>query len=183
MMPEYIDYLSARTHEGGQFIVDTTGPISVDMTSTLIDFSTLYAGNGTFEFTRGDCFIILAAGYWIPERFTLYNYEDAGTLHDSFPKLNLRGHELVSGANIPLHQVGSNGFVRMPLPNSEVSLGVFTDPESEGIDENFSIQAFFPFQSGVDRPQVSMVNVPAALNGETVYVTPWIKVLHNFPLL
>ncbi len=180
-MAEIIDLL-ATAHDGGaEFTVDTTGPLSVDLVPVNPAIHKLYAGGGTSQFKRGDSFTILSVGFFIPENFVMYNYENVFAETISVPVILLQGVKLLGGA-ISIFNFGSNGLFRMPFHNYEYSVGTFTDPEENNLIEEFSLQTLFPFTSGLDRPQISMVNVPAVLNGVTIKVTPFIKVLHNFVL-
>lgn len=177
---QIVDILAPDPAECPSFVVDTAAK-SVDLDPYGAGVTTMVAGGGTSLFVRGDNFVLLSCGYWIPESFTLANYETA-TGDYPLPIMALFGLPTGAGVPIALFNIGSNGMVRMPFPNYELSLGVFTNAEDNNFDNSFVLQSLFPRTSGIDRPQISMMNVPAALHGDTFKVIPWIKVLHNTPL-
>lgn len=181
-MPEIIDILTPRINECPQFTVDTT-MVSVPL-SAFPGGSIIEAGGGTNLFSRGDNFILLSAGYFIPESFVMGEYPGAGLSEFSAPVMVFQGQNFGGGV-ISLNQVGSNGLLRIPFPRYEVMIGAFVSPEDIGINDagGWYLRLIFPFTSGVDIPQVSMVGVPAALHGLTYHVVPFVKVLHNFGLV
>lgn len=182
-MAEIIDVLSAPLGHGAQFIVDAAVD-SVDLSPVIVGLAqTLESGLGAFNFTRGDNIIILSAGYHIPESFALAQYSDAGAQTISLPNLYLAAQS-APGPSIPITSWGHNGVMRLPFPNYECSVGIFINPEELGLDDGaqFVLQSVFPSTAGLGVPQVSMINVPAALDGKTIFVTPFIKILHNIPL-
>ena len=135
----------------------------------------------TFLFQDGDNIELLSVGYHIPERFVLY---------DSLPGVGatapviitrLYAYQNVSGVSVPLDQFGNNGNIKIPFPNYELSLGVFVDAHTV-IGEPFYLQIEFPVTTGFDVWNISMQNVPAALNGQTFHIVPFVKILHNFAL-
>jgi hypothetical protein len=181
-MPEIVDVLSAPLGKGAQFIVNTAAA-SVDLTPVIIGTAqNMEAAGGVNRFRQGDNLIILSAGYFIPENFVLSQYR-AGGVNTSLPVLYLAGQS-APGPSIPLHCWGNSGAMMIPFPCYEIASGVFLDPESNNLNAGitFRIQSLFPLINGGVYPQISMVNVPAALNGLTIQVTPFIKILHNFEL-
>lgn len=177
-MPEIIDILAPDPAECATFTVDTAAK-SVDLNPYGPGVTTLLAGGNTSVFKRGDNFILLSCGYWLPDSFTMTNYETGGGGDYPFPILSLFGLPSGMGTPIPLFNVGSNGNIRMPFPNYELSMGVFTSTEDNNFNNDFVLQCLFPYTAGIDRPQVSMSNVPAALHGDTFTAIPWVKVMHN----
>lgn len=143
----------------------------------------MYAGGGSSNFVKGDSFVILSCGYFIPEGFRIYGYEEAGILKWPCPVLYLGARDFGGGVDISLFNFGNNGKMRLPFPNYEFSIGTFTDPVANNLTAaTFQLKEGFPDASGVDSVQISMVNVPAALDTLVFKVIPWVKVLHNFPL-
>lgn len=180
-MAEIIDVMTPKISECSAFTVNTAltnVPIVKTVPGSLI---THYAGAGTSKFIRGDNFTILSVGVFVPERFVAYQYETGGGGGEiSSPVLYLAG--LPDGAALPiaLFNVGANGQIRIPFFNYEMSMGVFTDTEENNFNAvTFELQSQYPFTSGLDDPTISMIDVPAALNGITFSVVPFIKVLHN----
>jgi len=178
-MAERIDILTTKSGHGAEFIVDNT-VVSVDLKPLdALAFSTLYSSDGNSIFERGDNFIVLSVGYFLPHGFTM-----AGNATDPImSEIYLTARETVSLTVRALPQVGNNARILLPFENYEMSLGVFVDTEATGIVQSFILQTNFTQGTNVGPwPQVSMANVPAILNGLTLEATPFIKVLHNFPL-
>lgn len=139
-------------------------------------------GGGGYSFADGDCMTILSAGFMMPENFVMAQYSVAGGGEYTMPVMYLRG-QVPAGPILSIDQFGNNGNLRFPFSDYELSLGTFFDPVKRGITGGaFQLETLFPLTAGLDYPQVSMINLPAALDGTTFYVTPFIKVLHNFPL-
>lgn len=187
-MAYQIDVLSTPANLGAKFVVDTTGPVSVDLQQCVPgNPQIMTAGSGTiggggYLFADGDCMTILSAGYMIPFGFNMAQYETGAGGEYTMPVMYLRG-QVPAGPILSVNQFGNNGNLRFPFNDYELSLGTFFDPVKRGITGGaFRLETLFPLLAGGDNPQVSMINAPAALNGETIYVTPFIKVLHNFPL-
>lgn len=178
-MPEIIDVMTPLLSECPTITVNTA-VTNVPIVKTIPNLLTHYAGAGTSHFVRGDNFIILSVGIFIPERFVAFQYESAGAGDFSSPVIFLAGLPLGAGIPIALFNVGANGQIRIPFYNYELSMGVFTDTEANNFSAaTFELQSQFPFTSGLDDPTISMVDVPAALNGVVFSVVPFIKVLHN----
>lgn len=182
-MAEIIDILTPNEPDCPEFTVNVavaSVPIAQPVPGSAV---TLYAGQGASKFVRGDNFSLLSCGYFIPERFVLHNYGTAGTSSDSTPIIKLWGLPQGAGIPISLFTVGLNGSIRLPFPNYEFSFGVFTDAEENNFDQpTFQLQVTFPLVQGLDSPEVSMIDVPAALDTEVIKVIPFVKVLHNTAL-
>lgn len=189
-MSEQIDILSTPYNMGAQFTVNTAVN-SVDLVQCVPGIPQIMtAGGGTilgggYEFSNGDNFEILSAGYQIPENFVMSQYDVAAGGEQMLPIMYLQADPVGAAPAIPVTQFGNNGTLRMPFECYELSLGTFVDITALGVvgtGGGFVLQMLFPFLVGVDNPRVSMINVPAALNGEIIQVTPFIKVRHNFTL-
>ena len=182
-MGEIIDLLTPKVDEGASFTVDTTVP-AVDLDVTSPGLQVLYAGSGnSHRFARGDCFIVLSCGYFIPNGFAFHSYEEAGSQKLAFPAMLLQGLRSITGPpGISIFSFGNLGTMKIPFPNYEIAAGTFTDTEDNNLDEDFDLTIIFPYTVGVDKPQISMTNVPATLHGTTFRVIPFVKVLHNIAL-
>lgn len=179
-MPERIDVLTTKVGGGGKFTVNI-GVAAVDLIPLVpLAPTTMYTADGFSRFERGDNFIILSAGFYLPHGFTM-----AGHAVDPIHAVTyLTAREAVSGTVHGLTQVGNNARITNLFENYEMSLGVFVDTEETLIDEDFIIQCNFPQGTNVGPyPQVSMLNAPVLVNGDTLEATPFIKVLHNFELV
>ena len=181
-MPEIIDILSCQVNAAPTFTVNNAVN-SVDLTPNPAGAQKMYVGGNLSKFARGDNFIIHSFGYFIPEGFRFYSYEDGGVTHYPFPLLVIAALKSGGGPSIPVSSFGNLGAMRVPFPNYEFACGTFTDAERLGLtDATFELQESFPYPTGSDTVQISMINVPAALNGIIFPVIPWIKVLHNVAL-
>lgn len=178
---ERIDILTPELNDCPSFVVNNAVN-SVVVTPPLLADKIMYSGNDGYKFALGDNLIILSAGYFIPERFTVYGYQNAGAAKNCTPQLLLSIKESGGGTTI-IWQFGSDGRMNLPFPNYEFAVGTFVDTTELGItDPTFSIINSFPFPSDVDRLLISMVDVPAALNGITFQIVPFVKVLHTLAL-
>lgn len=181
-MSEKIDILTPKYTDCSFFTVNNAVN-SVDL--NLVDPGPLplYAGNNKSKFQRGDCFVVISAGYFIPEGFRIYGYESAGADLWSVPMIQLTALKSTGGPQIAIMNFGNLGLMRLPFPNYEFSIGTFTDTEEQNINSpTFELTTIFPYWIAPDQPQISMINVPVALNGIVFRIVPFFKVLHNFDL-
>lgn len=176
-MPEVIEVLSPFYDNRPVFTVNT----AVNFVQVIPDIANpviLLSGNSKFTFRRGDCFTVLSVGYFIPEQFAIFSMDEVVSFN-SLPIFKLYGFN--GGGAVPVTQFGTDGEFKIPMPNAEISTGVFVDPEVAGfIGANFYLYSSFPYLA--NSLQISMANVPAALNGLTFKITPFVKILHNFQL-
>ncbi len=176
---EIIDILSPNFDDCPNFTVNNA--VNFVQVINIIEMEFKACNLAASKFRRGDNFTILSCGFHIPERFVVYSYNDTGATNFSAPILQLSG--TVGGGAIPLLPFGNNGQLKLPLPNYEISLGCTIETESQGLIDplGFSIKGYFP--TIIDSLQISMVDVPAVLNGIKFSIVPFIKVLHNFQLV
>lgn len=180
-MAERISLLTPDMNDCPGFVVNTA-VLSVAVTPSVLPWITLKDGGAAiFNWTRGDSFMILSAGYCIPERFCVYQYQ-ANASHDfPCPVMTLAAYRPATADRVFLTQIGGNAYLRLPLPNYEMCLGTWIDAEST-IGAAFTLEMIFPFDPLVTPFHISMVGVPAAINGLTFKIVPFVKVLHNFAL-
>lgn len=171
-MAERIEVLMPILGTCPAFVVDTTGPLFVDVAPTVGPISFMAADNMTSVFRRGDNFTVLSLGYFIPDNFITYEL----AAFDAVPNMRLYAHRQTTLDDVALFQFGMMGLIRSPFPNYEMAMGVSIDVE-DFLGESFNLSVFFS-----NPGRISMVNVPAVLNGLTFHVVPFLKVLHNFPL-
>lgn len=178
---EIIDILTPQISDCPSFVVNN----AVDNVSVSIGagYKTMFACDNLQYFVRGDNFTILSIGYFIPERFMVYGYENADpAMVNSTPQIALLSIGNL-GLGVPL-RIGQNGKVNLPFPNYEFSIGQFIDTEIMGAtDPLFKITCKFPYDGDTDKLLISMVDVPASLNGKTFNIVPFIKVMHNQGLI
>lgn len=172
---EIIDILIPNAGGGGTFTVNVAAS-SVPLFAPLI-FNKMYTPSGKGLFARGDNLIILSAGYIMPESFVMANQTGKPAA-----AIALVAHKNIAGTDILITSFGNSGSVYVPFVNYEISIGVFVDTENLLINEDFYLQSVFPGNSLGAEPEISMNNVPAAFDGLTFEVMPFIKVLHNTAL-
>lgn len=176
---EIIDILTPDYDDCPNFTVNNA--VDFVQVVNIIEFEFKACNLAASKFLRGDNFTVLSSGYFIPERFVLYSTQEVGGTNFSAPILQLYG--TVGGGSIPLLPFGNNGQLKLPLPNYEISLGCTIDAEANGLIDplGFILRGYFP--TIIDSLQVSMIDVPLALNGKKFNIVPFIKILHNFQLV
>jgi hypothetical protein len=191
-MSEIIDVLTLLPAHSPSFTVNTA-VLSVDLKIPIhvpaYDYH-LVSGGGKKRFTAGDNFTVLSAGYVLPESFGMA--KAPVNTHQAAPALAI-GIQAYTGGSIyflPNFQVDG---VQLPLENYEIPLNIFVDVMniSDGVGG-------YPFRTtkfnlptyllGLDAqnnlyPQVSMVGVPAILNGTVQNAILFVKILHNYALI
>jgi hypothetical protein len=191
-MSTHIELLASKGNGGQQFTVDTTpGVLSVPI-----------ATHGSFEcdnvdakslFQPGDNMQIIAAGINLPENFCFANVGFGGAPLAVLPKINMYFYTEPGHVKYYPSIAGSNGSFFVPFENFEyivnnyidVVAGTFITNLAPPNDISIGIPQKFAVYLSVDPGscKISMVNVPAILNGQVERITPFIKVLHNLPLI
>lgn len=183
-MAELIDMLTPKIDRCPYFQVNNA-VLSVDLNEASVgDVEIYYASENTSKFQRGDSFIVLSVGYFVPAGFLLFEYESAGAIKIPCPIMWMTGLNVGLIGHHSILNFGNDGKFKLPFPNYEFSCGIFVNPEENSLNlsTHFQLECEFPLWYNPDKPQVSMINVPAALNGHVFHIIPFIKVLHNFPL-
>jgi hypothetical protein len=184
-MAELIDILTPDTSDCPAVVVNTAVN-SVAIPDSIAAVPMKSADEFFYCFRSGDNIELLSYGYFIPERFIMYEPVSGGAGIEN-PSLTIALYAFTDplppgvGVQIPLNQFGFLGNMKMPFQNYEMAMGIFVDA-AQAIGEKFWIETNFPWNSGVNPKRLSMVGVPAALNGVTIHIVPFIKVMHNFPL-
>lgn len=134
-------------------------------------------------FAKGDSFILLSYGVMLPENFTFW----MGT-SSPMPSISLFGNDIASGIPIPFSLPCFKYF------NPALYASVLTEENKEHEIDGFCNYndfkhgavkvsgAFFLSCNFHDNINISMLNVPAAIDKEPQYAFPFVKVAHNFPL-
>ena len=180
---EFIEIMQPRISDCPKFTVNNAVNF-VPVTNMLAE-SVFYSGSSYSVFTTADNLIILSAGYFIPENFVLWNMEDASGVKEPTIQLRLRLKEN-TGTFWDIRGFGSGGTLPIPFPNYEISLGGFVNTKDLGLNQTtYQLTGIMNYDSTTatpDRMQISMVNVPAALNGTIFYIVPFVKVMHSILL-
>jgi hypothetical protein len=89
-----------------------------------------------------------------------------------------------------INTIGSNGYVKIPIENSEITLNAYVPPMPGGNDYQLAYTLFNGRNSQIAGgtnfpgiyPQVSMVNAPDDLNGQILPVVMGARIQHALPL-
>jgi hypothetical protein len=177
-MPSIVDVMTLPIAECPTF-VPNNGVNAVTITIPA-GFSNRFGNYSKNIFTKGDSFQLLSAGIVIPECFTSWR----ALLAPPLCSLTLKAMGFVSGANytnpnFPLAQTF------LPMENYETVFDVFYDCKDSyrggNPALNLRLENFYIVGNIVPQA-ISMLGVPNAFNGVTMYLVPFIKVLHTIPL-
>ena len=165
-MAEIIDLLFVPDDQAMTFVVDTAVSFVV-ATNVFPVNGFMDVGAGDLKFQQGDNLKILSFGINIPYGFELYHTQ----VTQLDPKLVWWLWNATTQVSFPLRPPE----LWFPFLNYEMSYGRFV--ESTLLLNDFKLRA---------QPNpitISMLNIPAALNGETIYIKPWAKVAHTLELV
>lgn len=186
-MSEIIDILTLYPTRAPSFVVDidaVNGYVAVDPFEP-VDPSDAAAFNGSLrrKFRVGDNFTILSAGFRLPESFTVATgQEEFANIENNLIFSIIDVDNIIY--DIPSLGVGAAGAapVHIPLENYEISIGSFIDVGKCSFEGAYLSKQFYIGLS-VSNLNISMRTIPAALDGLTMRVYPFVKILHNFPLI
>ena len=181
-MSEIIDVLAPEYAGCATFTVNNAVDY-VDQTAAGTPAKSIFQNaSASKAIQKGDNFSILSAGLLLPEAFTLY--KNSGI--KSLPTFGIRMQGVTSGATYNIDAFGFVNLVSVPMENHETAFDLFVDCSKQYrnavlplhyLDENFLIytdSASF---------KISMLGVPAALNGKVFPIIPFIKVSHNLVMI
>ena len=187
-MSEIIDILTMLPAESPKFTVDTTGPLTVPLLKGPLGsapfLNYFYSAGGKSVFQAGDNFTILSMGFVFPESFVMAKAA-ANTFQNNL-SFALGLEKTTAAGPYLLPNFGVEG-IQLPLENYEQPLGIFIDVEKVNAILLTVSYSLFNVMRYLDDaapiyPAVSMIGVPAALNGTVQHVSAFVKILHNYPL-
>lgn len=189
-MAEIVDVLQTPFDSSAQFTVNlAVDYVPLNQAAGVGPFIFL-AGTGQSIFPKGDNLIILSAGYVLPESFVMAAYDNTEPIFGMIsPAMTLLVEDAVTGNSTLCWQFGRDGVFRFPMNNYEIAIGTFVNPRTLSrpgpIENAFVLKTYFPTIPllAVDRPNISMMGVPAALDGKTFHVPVFLKVLHNLSIV
>jgi hypothetical protein len=181
-MSEIVDILSLPIGSGPTFQVNTTGPLYVEVVPTQGTLFQNALGHNNFQ--GGDSIICLSCGFTLPENFVLSNMSSINSGTQFYPSLEVLGYDLLMPAphlfTIPIF--GNAQGVLLPMSDFEFTINGFYNASQHSTP--YSIQCTFPSHTPlVKKMRISMVNVPAALNGVVEEVGIFMKILHSLPMV
>lgn len=130
-----------------------------------------------YYFQPGDNLLLLNAGYFIPESFT--TTETMAPADPVFPFMHIQVANAAGVAKGNLPGLGDLGGIIMPFENYEGGYNIYSDVNSLYNAGKYKLSGMMFFNSTM----ISMINVPADLDGKTFYIYPFIKVLHSLPMI
>jgi hypothetical protein len=180
-VPEIIDVMTLNSSDCQSFVGDST---SEYVNAAVPGGGATYRSRNAYNkntFTKGDSIRILSGGIVLPESFTFRQINTQPLLQviTIFP-------EGVTTGNSYYNPNFSAGQQFIPNENYEVVFDTFlscretinqVDPTKTLLYEDFYLRLYHPYAL-----KISMLGTPAAIDGKTFYVSPFIKVLHNIPL-
>ena len=177
-MPSIIDVMTLPIQECPTFVPNNA--LDAVVITIPAGFSNRFGNYSKNIFTKGDSFQLLSAGIILPECFTFWR----ALLSPPLLSLSIKANGVTSGAdyvnpNFPLAQTF------LPMENYETVFDVFYDCKSSYRGGNPSLNLLlenFYVVGQVVNQAISMLGVPAAFNGKTMYIVPFLKVLHTIPL-
>ena len=188
MPAEYIEIVSSKGNGGQHFVVNTAVPSVQPVTHGSFEVDNATAKS---LFQPGDNLLIIGAGFVLPESFCLSsNGFGAGIF--PLPKINLYFFTEPQHWKYYPSIAGGDGTFFVPFENFEyiinsyinVASGTFKTDQAPPNDVATKIPMKFAPYLSVEPATVniSMINVPASLNGTTQRITPFLKVKHNLPM-
>jgi hypothetical protein len=183
---EIIEILSQNKADQAIFTVDThSGALAVDIVQAA---STRFVnGYGANKFVSGDNVLILSMGVTLPYNFQFAPMPDSGVIPEKntgAPRIFLDAELSPSGIQAILNQLGSSGFILLPMENYEIALNSFIG-DTASWKSNFYLRGTFPpppAPGAYAVPQISMIGVPAAYDTMVLPINLFIKILHTKPM-
>jgi len=187
-MAEIIDILMPKYSECPAFVVNVNAAThKVPVTPFIPDDDTaqgfLYVSGSAStliaRFQSKDNLRILSAGFYIPECFTPANDSSKGDVAIPLNELMLLVKKSDYTFSSVLPGLGPRGVLPIPFLNYEIALDIFSNIAGVTLlaDDCFYLQNILYCND------ISMVGVPTVLNGDTIKVIPFIKVLHTKPII
>lgn len=188
-MAEIIEILSSKGNGGQKFTVDTSGPLFV----SIITQGSFECDNADYKsiFQKGDNLQIISAGIILPEAFALATQGFGGAPLYPIPRIQMYLYTEPSHNKYYPSIAGANGSFLIAYENSEHMINSYIDTQAGPFVTDFapfsatSIPENFGLYLSIDpnSVRVSMVNVPNKLHATVQRIVPFVKVLHNLPLV
>lgn len=183
-----IDVLTTRGTNLPMFVVNISDPNGwVPLLQPVGNPGRLYNQNDGHVIQKGDSFVLLSYGFFLPWGFEVHNISNIGAYN---PPLVRFGYidDGIFGVPKP---VPNMNFLSFPLGgNYEISHGGFFDFGKTIVQDNYELT----IQTSDDTPpeppllplipiRISMYNVPADLDGKWIIVPFFIKIAHTLSMI
>ena len=120
---------------------------------------------GNDEFVQNDPILIKSIGIRFPACFTSY---------ETITKLNFSWWD--GATEFPITEIdGATGSINIPFPDVEIPLDIYALYPAAAVANCQIVLSNWVIQ-------VSMLNVPDAVNAETLNLDPVLKILHTIPM-
>lgn len=174
-MAEIIDVLTTQGSNQATFTVNTA-VTDVPINASPIEYDLLGAPEiGFYRFFQPDDSIrILSLGVILPYHFVL-------STRPIYLQITYQASGGISGGVFP-----NGGYICTPFENYELACDVFFDYPVSGKQVKYTVHIVDGTGSITDPAKimrVSMIGVPASLNGQTLPITVFIKVLHTLQMI
>jgi len=185
-MSERIDILMPPVDCLPYFTVDTAVLYTPILYFAPLPVDYLTAGDGSCVFTKGDNFIIKTCGLVMPLSFQIDRIKSNITW--PYIRFSMYAYGQTTGKQYRLSEISGSGvspFFLISMESYDTPADVFIDIQNQAPvtgsylkNEDFTLS----LSQSLYFTNVSMVGVPAALDTTIQFVTPYVKVLHTFPL-
>jgi hypothetical protein len=173
-MPNIIDIICPALAKCPSFVANN----AVDDVAATVPVAPHYAGNsaGKSIFSKGDSLQLLSIGYKLPEAFTSL------VVVSPLDSLSIVVYGVTSGF-IYLYPNLALSTTFVPMEGYELVTDVFFDCALATGAGPGLLKEDYKISVTLDTfLYVSMLGAPAALNGKTFYIVPYLKVLHSLPM-
>jgi hypothetical protein len=180
-MPEIVDLIGPPIDKSSAFIVDTSGVDSV-LTATPAGNKIATNAFGESKFKAGDSFRLLSLGFVIQDGFALFKSVSV----TPFMSMAIEPFGVTSGQQY-VYPGFSSGQQFVCMENYEQVIDLFfpcrsainsVDPTKNLLSEDFQLSVHL-----TNEYSISMLGVPATMEGKTFYIVPFIKISHSLPMV
>lgn len=179
-MPEIRDIITLPTADCQYVPVNTGAAFVQTLPGAAATFLMKNASNAN-RFHIGDSFIIESMGFTLAEALTLWKH--IPDIVDPCFKVTILLQGVTSGLVYNIDTLGLNQTVFLPLENFETGMDIFCDyTKQRSLIGSIPLAEPFRIYCQTMPETVSMAGVPAALNGKTLVINPFMKILHNMAM-
>lgn len=130
-----------------------------------------------YYFQPGDNLLLLNVGYYIPECFNTTHF--IVPTDPVFPFVHFQVFNAAGFSMGVLPGLGDLGGIILPFENYEGAYNIYSDVNSLYNAGKYKLSCIM----FTNATAISMINVPADLDGKTFFIYPFVKVLHSLPMI